>query len=482
MNLNHKKIFISPHTPKSTMLEKVLRETFIDVEILGFIDKEKISDNIFKLENILNIEFDFILIFSPNHFNSIYANYKKLINSKKLIQIDVQDKGYIFNGNFEILENRVKNIFYLIKLNLFKFFINFFDFFNIKRDEIVFISKDFVGTNNKMLFIETFKNNIDTLILTDNKKQIEEFNNNGLKALFLGTIFSFYKLARAKIIIQDQGNSNFLVKYLSSKQKKIQLWHGIPLKRMNKLVDVIYDYHVSTSDFVNETSLSSVIQAKKHLDFGYPRNDLLQKEHENLDLLFVDLKVYNLAKDNKVVVYMPTHRESTPSFENNRPESLPLNLEKLNDFIKKQNVFFILKLHPFVSKLYENKDFSNIIFYESQSDIYPILKYTDILITDYSSVYFDFLFLDKPIVFFDYDYEEYSSNMNGFVYEYEKNAPGEKVKTQDELEKCIENVLNGKDLFKEERINILNNFFMYKDFKSSKRIIEQLFLQREKNE
>ena len=476
MNLNHKKVFIAPHTPKSTMLENVLKETFIDIEILGFIDKEKVADNIFKIENILHKEFDFILIFSPNHFDSIYNDYKKKINTKKLIQIDVQNNKYIFNTDSEISKNRMKNISYLIKLNLLKSFVSFFDFFNIKRDEIVFVSKDFVGTNNKVLFIEALKSTKKALLLTDNKKQIEEFKKNGIKTFFLGTVFSFYKLAKAKIVIQDQGNSNFLVKKLSSKQKKIQLWHGIPLKRMNKLVDVLYDYHISTSDFVNKTSLSAVVQAKKHLDFGYPRNDLLLKEHDKLDLLFVDLEIYNLAKENKVIVYMPTHRESEPSLGNKSIKELPLDLEKLNDFIKNQNIFFILKLHPFVSKLYENENFSNIFFYESQSDIYPVLKYTDILITDYSSVYFDFLLIDKPIIFFDYDYEEYSSNMNGFVYDYEENAPGEKIRTQVKLEQSIEKILNGKDLFKKQRMDILNKFFTFKDPKSSQRIINQLFL------
>ncbi len=474
MNLNHKKIFIAPHTPKSTMLEKVLKETFMDVEILGFIDKEKVADNIFKIENITHKEFDFILIYSPNHFDAIYNEYKKKINSKKLIQIDVQNNSYIFNTDSEISKNRMKNISFLIKLNLLKSFITFFDFFNIKRDEIVFVSKDFVGTNNKVLFIETLKNTKKALLLTDNKKQMEEFNKNGIKTLFLGSIFSFYKLAKAKTVVQDQGNSNFLVKHLSSKQKKIQLWHGIPLKRMNKLVDVLYDYHISTSDFVNVSSLSLVVQAKKHLNLGYPRNDLLLKEHEKLDLLFVNLEIYNLAKENKVIVYMPTHRESEPSFGNKSVKELPLDLEKLNDFMKKQNAFFILKLHPFVSKLYENENFSNIVFYESQSDIYPVLKYTDILITDYSSVYFDFLLIDKPIIFFDYDYEEYSSNMNGFVYDYEENAPGDKVKTQIELEKSIEEILNGQDLFRKQRSDILNKFFMFKDNCSANRIINIL--------
>jgi CDP-glycerol glycerophosphotransferase (TagB/SpsB family) len=254
----------------------------------------------------------------------------------------------------------------------------------------------------------------------------------------------------------------------------IQLWHGLPLKRMNKLTDVMYDYHISTSDFVNETSLSDVIPAKQHLDLGYPRNDLLLKEHEPLDLLLVDLSIYTLAKENKVIVYMPTHRESEPSFENKSSKKLPFDLGKLNAFMQKHHLFFILKLHPFVSKLYKNENFSHILFYEPQKDIYPVLKYTDILITDYSSVYYDFLLLNRPIVFFDYDYEEYSSNMNGFVYDYEENAPGKKVKTQAQLEESLEEILQGEEIFKEQRKTVLNKFFTYQDDNSSQRIIDTL--------
>ena len=474
MNLNHKKILISPHTPKSTMLEKVLKETFNDIKILGFIDKEKSGNHIFKIENISNQEFDYIFIFSPNHFDSIYSDYKTKVNKNKLIQIYIKNNKYIFNSSFEISKNKFKNIAFLFKLKILNIFVKTIDSFNIKRDEIIFVSKDFIGTNNKVLFIETLKSTNNVSLLTDNKKQIEELNNNGIKAIYLGSIFSFYKLAKAKIIIQDQGNSNFLVKQLSEKQIKIQLWHGIPLKRMNKLVDVIYDYHISTSDFVNETSLNTVIQAKEHLDYGYPRNDLLLKEHNNLDLLFVDRNIYNLAKEKKVVVYMPTHRESEPSFGDNTSKKLPLDLKLLNDFITKINMYFILKLHPFVSKLYENEKFSNIIFYESQSDIYPVLKYTDILITDYSSVYFDFLFVNKPIIFFDYDFEEYSSNMNGFVYDYDECAPGQKVQTQEQLESSIKDILDDKDTFQDKRKEIKNKFFTYSDEKSSKRVINNI--------
>ncbi|MDC0933403.1 CDP-glycerol glycerophosphotransferase family protein, partial [Arcobacteraceae bacterium] len=473
MNLFNKKIFIAPHTPKTTMLEKEITE-YYDIEILGFIDKQKNKKNIEKIKNILNTEFDFILIYSPNHFDSIYHEYKKDIDRKKLIQIDIQDNKYIFNNHNTIFKNKLKKIYPLLKLNIFKKFVNTINFFNIKRSGIIFISKDFVGTNNKMLFLVLSQKTTDILMLTDNKIHLDQLLDNSFNVSFLGSMYSYFQLSKAKIVIQDQGNSNYLVKYLDTKQTKIQLWHGIPLKRMNQLVDVVYDYHISTSDFVNKTSLSQVIQASKHLDLGYPRNDLLLKEHTKQDLLFVNTKIYKLAQENTTIVYMPTHRESAPAIDKKINKTLPLNFEKMNDFMKSINSFFILKLHPFVSKLYKEKNYSNIIFFNPQDDIYPLLKYTDILITDYSSVYYDFLLLDRPIVFFDYDKEEYEKNIGGFTYNYDDVTPGEKAKTQEDLILTIKSILEGNDKFKNDRSKVKNKFFTYCDENSSQRICNKI--------
>lgn len=474
MDFSHKKIFIAPHTAKTTMLAKVLKANY-EVEVLGFIDKEKKQKDIFQLENILNSDFDLILIYSPNHFHNIYKQYKKQINSKKIIYVDVQDNKYIFNDYQEIFQNILKNIYPSFKLKLFEQLIRLVKWLNLASEEVLFISKDFIGTNNKMLFIEHSKNTKQSLMLTDNKEQFNLLKNANMNVAYLGTLYSYLKLAMAKTVIQDQGNSNYLLKHLSPKQTTIQLWHGIPLKRMNLLVDVVYDYHISPSDFVNDTSLSKVIQANVHLNLGYPRNDLLHKEHTDLDLLFVNKELYNLAKRNKTIVYMPTHRESTPVINEEKCEPLPLDFDKLNDFLKTIESFFILKLHPFVSKLYNQKKYTNIIFYNPQDDIYPLLKYTDLLITDYSSVYFDFLLLDKPIVFFNYDYEEYASNMNGFVYNYDENTPGDKVKTQEELQKSIINAFSN-DGYKTQRKKILSQYFTYQDSKSSHRIVEKILM------
>ena len=152
---------------------------------------------------------------------------------------------------------------------------------------------------------------------------------------------------------------------------------------------------------------------------------------------------------------MPTHRESASSIGSATPPLLPLDLPYLEEFCSKNNLIFILKLHPFVMQFQENfaptEGFTNILFHDAVSDIYPLLKYTDLLITDYSSIYFDFLLLDRPIIFFNYDYDEYSSNMGGFVYDYCENAPGLQVNTQDHMQIAILKSLRGDAPFSKQR-------------------------------
>lgn len=470
MNLNNKKIFIAPHTPKSTMFAHHLKQTYKTLQFLGFIDKTKTSSDIYKIEKISNIEFDFILIYSPNHFNSIYKDYTKFISKKKLIKIVIKNNRYIFLSQRKILLSKIKNIPSFVNFALYKLFNAFL---KIKKDEIIFISKEFISSNNKAFLLYCLQQYKKVSILTDNKKQLSQLKKYNICSFYLGSIKSLYKLSKAKFIILDQGNANEFLRHLHVSQKTVQLWHGVPLKRMNKIVDVIYDFHVSTSDYVNATSLDIVVQAKKHFDFGYPRNDLLLKEHSQKDFLFVDKKLYDFTKNNKTILYMPTHRESSPSIK--KTTKFPLDLDKLNSFLKPYDLFFIIKLHPFASILHKKQKYSNIIFSSSQNDIYPILKYTNLLITDYSSVYFDFLLLNKPIIFFNYDFEQYVSNINGFVYNYEENTPGIKVGTQDLLEKSIKNILiNKQDKIKQKREDILDKFFTYKDGFTCKRVYENI--------
>jgi CDP-glycerol glycerophosphotransferase (TagB/SpsB family) len=98
----------------------------------------------------------------------------------------------------------------------------------------------------------------------------------------------------------------------------------------------------------------------------------------------------------------------------------------------------------------------------------------EILITDYSGVYFDFLLLNRPIIFYPYDYGYYKNSNRGFLLNYAKNTAGKKVYNITDLKKELLNILIGNDNYKKERIKMKKRFFKYIDGRSSERLTTQL--------
>ena len=137
---------------------------------------------------------------------------------------------------------------------------------------------------------------------------------------------------------------------------------------------------------------------------------------------------------------------------------------------------FIIKFHPHVMEFFKelmiNEQFSNIKFYTTQGDIYPVLKYIDILITDYSSIAYDFLLLDRPIIFFDYDREIYEKIMGGFLFDYDEFSPGTKASNQQELTEA----LFSEDIYKQRREEVKDIFFDKSEQLASKNILDRIFL------
>jgi len=457
----NKKIFIAPKTPISMAFKEYL-DQLIQYDFLGYIDKTKIERHTTKIDQINN-DFDYIIIISPNHYKSIYSDYISLIDKEKLYIVNIVNQAYQLTKTIQ--NNTSNNIEYYSKD---------IDSNNNKREGIVFISKGFIDANNKYLFLSCLKQNIYASIVTDNLDQIKQLEEHNLPCRILDTNKGDEIIAKAKYIVFDQANYTYF--YISPNQITIQLWHGVGLKKMSKLTNITYDYFISTSNWTNETNFKNVFCAKTYCDFGYPRNDiLLKKDEDKLDLLFCNKELYKLSKNNKTILYMPTIREYV--FSQKTPPTqhyvLPLDLKKLNEALNQMNFTMIIKLHPYVIEFFKDlalhEQFTNIKFHPTQGDIYPILKYTDILITDYSSIAYDFLFLDKPIIFFDYDRDMYEKNMGGFLFDYDKYSPGIKVKNQDELIEAIKS----NDNHQNDRIEVKNKFFSHKIF-SSKQIIKQL--------
>lgn len=452
---NNKNIYLAPHSPMTLALEKFLFN--FDIKIKGFIDKNKTGKNIVRIEHLLAHTFDYIFIFSPNHFVAIAKEHCNYISQEKIVKVNLLNGKYSFNNNFSF----DKREFFYIPKNI-----------EFDRKRIVFISKGFITANNKALYLYCLKNDIKTTILTDNKEQITELIQNNLPFEILDTKEADYEIAIAKFIIFDQGNYSYLPP-LHSSQKLVQLWHGVGLKQMSKISHITYDYFISTSNWTNETNFKNIFSAKEFLNCGYPRNDIFCQEEEKLDFLFCDkdiLKTILKNKDKKIILYAPTHRENN--------NSIALNFDSLNEKLKQLNTIFIVKLHPFILEFYskiEEKNYSHIFFHNVYGDIYPLLKYIDILVSDYSSVVYDFLLLNKPIIFYIYDINEYTKNVS-LLFNFDEYSPGIKVSSEDEL---IESFFK-EDTYKEKREQIRDRFFEKKEQLASKNILDTILLNNQK--
>lgn len=285
--------------------------------------------------------------------------------------------------------------------------------------------------------------------------------SQGLPAYYLYTPKGIWHCLRAGVYIYDNYSKDVCF-LLSGGAKKFNLWHGIPLKKINK--DNLFDYvrnprskrekvkwalrrvqdekpsHyvLTTSEFLRPI-FSSAFHTKKVMISGYPRNDALgnmeYKQVASQDELAL-LEELQCRKDKDIkttVFYMPTFRDSETGFFD------VMDLDSFHEFLKENHMLFCVKLHP-KSRIKQHLSkflYDNIILIDSQYDPYPFLKLADRLVTDYSSIYFDFLLTDRPVIFFPYDLKQYLEGSRDMYFDYDAFTPGEKVIDQNSLEKAL---------------------------------------------
>lgn len=138
-----------------------------------------------------------------------------------------------------------------------------------------------------------------------------------------------------------------------------------------------------------------------------------------------------------------------------------------------ENDVFIIKMHPFIqNKINIKEEYANkIVDLTNYKDINELLLITDLLITDYSSVIFEYSFMEKPIIFYVPDLEEYN-NGRSFFYDYDEYMYGITAKTEEELITSI----NNATVNKEKLVKFKHKFLNKCDGNSTKRFVEELIL------
>ena len=279
-------------------------------------------------------------------------------------------------------------------------------------------------------------------------------------------------------------------------QKYVCFWHGTMLKRICQMrnpddTDYLrqaWKFVAPSNYYVKYFSLSFGRNEDEILPLGYPRCDLLFQSNDSLLHLGIDVQ-----GKTKIVVYMPTFRQPvgggyTDSTKNVFEEDFikfsdSTSIEKWNTFFKKRNIILIVKPHPSDKNAVRcDEKYKNIRIITSDKlqqnnvQLYSLLANADALVTDFSSVYCDFLLLDRPIGFVVTDIEEYGHG-RGFVFDNPLDyMPGSIISTENEFVDFFDKLNIGQDLTKEKRDKLRLVFNQYQGGNNCKRIAEAIGL------
>lgn len=268
----------------------------------------------------------------------------------------------------------------------------------------------------------------------------------------------------------------------------LQTTHGTPYKRMGSDIESendnvvkgrvfieseTWNYLLSPNDFSKDVFSRSFGYDGPVINVGYPANDIF---YEDTSFREKEIKEkLNIDSNKKIILYCPTFRDYDVDEEDHKKFSLLLDLENLynnlsDDYIIIMRLHYILSKHLVISEEMENF----IIDLSDYDDIADLYLISDILISDYSSAFFDFAHSKKPILFFVPDFEKYSS-FRGLYSEVKESLPGPEIYTNEELVNSIKNINTIKKGYKEKYEKFYEKFCGIGHGTASEEVIDIVF-------
>ena len=270
-----------------------------------------------------------------------------------------------------------------------------------------------------------------------------------------GMKFLFYSL-RSKFWIFDSRHQYYLKK--NKNTRYIQTWHGTPLKKLaldmdkvnsSETTDIedykakfkknssLWDYLISQNSYSSKIFKRAFAFDGEMLEIGYPRNDILINENNETKINEIKERL-NIDKDKKIILYAPTWRDNEFHKKGIYKFATEMDFNAMQNALSDEYVL-IVKFHYLVKDEInwdEYRDF--IIECNEMWDIQELYLISDILITDYSSVMFDYALLNRPILFFTYDLDFYKDNLRDFYFDI-NTVPGPLIETTEDLVDFIKN-------------------------------------------
>lgn len=325
--------------------------------------------------------------------------------------------------------------------------------------------------NSKYLFLYLLnhENKYNVYFVVNDKIALKKLKSNyGDHFISTNTLKGLFVSAKAKFWISSVLETPYLSLPIVKNKSRIvyHLGHGVPLKKIGLAEANISKFQylnrwLRTKRFTHVLSYSQFYKSIMYESFknpsisfvylGQPRNDQLTITNEQ-SFDHVSTIYPQITRSSKLILYSPTWRDYSITqffpFSN-------LNPIKFNEQLKKENIYLLLREHPYYPSVVPEdfQNLSNVLFFNS--DIFPeIMDYLslfDKLITDYSSIYLDFLCLNKPIAFIPYDLDEYIANV-GFNVDYFTISPGPKITSFSDFQRFI---FTAEDLYHEDRARVM---------------------------
>lgn len=300
------------------------------------------------------------------------------------------------------------------------------------------------------------------------------------------------------------GSKLFSVLKLNLKQHfLVNLSHGISMKKINAIANkevkkrlervtyrkkepLFYNGLIASSD-VDSYAMAVMYYPIKYENVwltGLPRNDFLSKDVSELPLYMRSQIRYirEIKNNRKLVVYAPTYRQTTAVADSSYYCFTEMEINELKRILRKHNAIFGFRMHYFRNSenLFNLEQFidNEYLFdlgHSKISDIAPVIREADLVISDYSSVFVEAMFRTIPVIGFTYDIEHYSENQNGLLYDFDMVFPGSVFKEFEKVLLKLDEELKTPSQTNSEKYQFSQKFFYkYLDDQNSVRVIEKI--------
>jgi CDP-glycerol glycerophosphotransferase len=367
-------------------------------------------------------------------------------------------------------------------------------FLPVKKKLIIFES--FLGkqfSDNPRALYEYIQNAYPAyqLYWSVDKRSIQQFERKGIPYIKRFSFQWMLKMTRAEYWITNSRLPLWIPK--PNHTTYLQTWHGTPLKKLAADMEQVlmpgtdtekykqnfkreaskWDYLISPNKYSTDIFRRAFSFERIMLETGYPRNDYLI--NSNNQGMIEHLKMTNQLPDNKkIILYAPTWRDNQFYGKGKYKFNLELDLKRMKEQLGDEYIV-LLRLHYLVSEHLELDGLEGFAYdFSTYEDIRDLYLISDILITDYSSVFFDFANLRKPMFFYVYDIEDYRDNLRGFYFDFEKEAPGPLYTTTEEIITELQKMTAASYTLHPNFSAFYERFCSLEDGQASKRVVEAL--------